>query len=366
MTGTPSSDAMEQDWWLEWTHSHSLTATACSSPMAKLSGRSEFRGERLDACPRRSLHADHQVVRAGGHLEHRAASRRRVVSEFDVPRAPPMDDMVARSLCRRTHIRIFRLYDLLRQQLSVSHLCAAAPVIFLLLHEILVRQRWRPGKTGALLGVVCALQFFVWSEVLAGTVVMGVIAARSLTGRQTSPVARATALRGHGLRLRSRCRRSAARLSVVVHVRRPAKHQGITEPPSAVTLYPSDLLGAIVPSRQMVRYDTPHGDSRPTVLVRQSPLPGASPPGRSRVVRGITPSTEDDPLRWGTDADRLRPVPGSPSIRRRSRNTAVSSVRSTRASPPSRGLHPGPVFAFYRALRSGDVRDRARRALEAG
>ena len=50
------------------------------------------------------------------------------------------------------------------------------PVIFLLLHEILVRQHWRPGRTGALLGVVCALQFFIWSEVLAGTVVMGAIA----------------------------------------------------------------------------------------------------------------------------------------------------------------------------------------------
>ncbi len=50
------------------------------------------------------------------------------------------------------------------------------PVIFLLLHEILVRQQWRPGRTGALLGVVCALQFFIWSEVLASTVVMGVVA----------------------------------------------------------------------------------------------------------------------------------------------------------------------------------------------
>jgi hypothetical protein len=46
----------------------------------------------------------------------------------------------------------------------------------LLLREILVRQRWGPGRTGALLGVVCTLQFFIWSEVLASTVVMGVVA----------------------------------------------------------------------------------------------------------------------------------------------------------------------------------------------
>ena len=50
------------------------------------------------------------------------------------------------------------------------------PVIFLLLHEILVRQHWRPGRTGALLGVVCALQFFIWPEVLVGAVLMGAIA----------------------------------------------------------------------------------------------------------------------------------------------------------------------------------------------
>ena len=51
------------------------------------------------------------------------------------------------------------------------------PVIFLLLHEILVRQKWRPGRTGALLGLVCTFQFFIFTEILAETVVMGAIAA---------------------------------------------------------------------------------------------------------------------------------------------------------------------------------------------
>jgi hypothetical protein len=50
------------------------------------------------------------------------------------------------------------------------------PIIFLLLDEILVRQRWRPGRTGVLLGLVCVVQFFISTEVLAGTVVMGAIA----------------------------------------------------------------------------------------------------------------------------------------------------------------------------------------------
>jgi hypothetical protein len=50
------------------------------------------------------------------------------------------------------------------------------PVFFLLLHEILVRQRWRPSRVGALLGLVCFFQFFIWSEVLAGMVIVGAIA----------------------------------------------------------------------------------------------------------------------------------------------------------------------------------------------
>ncbi len=50
------------------------------------------------------------------------------------------------------------------------------PLIFLFLHEILVRQRWRPVRTGVLLGLVCVLQFFISTEVLAATLVMGAIA----------------------------------------------------------------------------------------------------------------------------------------------------------------------------------------------
>lgn len=50
------------------------------------------------------------------------------------------------------------------------------PLIFLLLHEILERQRWRPGRTGAALGLVCALQYLISSELLASTILMGAIA----------------------------------------------------------------------------------------------------------------------------------------------------------------------------------------------
>ena len=50
------------------------------------------------------------------------------------------------------------------------------PLILLFLHEIFVRQRWKARRTGIALGLLCALQFFIWVEVLAGTLVIGVFA----------------------------------------------------------------------------------------------------------------------------------------------------------------------------------------------
>ncbi len=50
------------------------------------------------------------------------------------------------------------------------------PLMFLLLHEILVRQKWRPGRTGALLGAVCAVQYLISSEILVTSIIMGAIA----------------------------------------------------------------------------------------------------------------------------------------------------------------------------------------------
>jgi hypothetical protein len=50
------------------------------------------------------------------------------------------------------------------------------PLFFLLLHEVFVRQQWRPRRTGTLLGVVCVVQFFISTEILASMVTIGVIA----------------------------------------------------------------------------------------------------------------------------------------------------------------------------------------------
>jgi hypothetical protein len=50
------------------------------------------------------------------------------------------------------------------------------PLMFLLLHEILVRQQWRPGRTGGLLGAACGVQYLISSEILATTILMGAAA----------------------------------------------------------------------------------------------------------------------------------------------------------------------------------------------
>jgi hypothetical protein len=50
------------------------------------------------------------------------------------------------------------------------------PLIFLLLHEILSRQRWNPLRTGALLGVLCGVQYLIFPEVLASAVLLGAVA----------------------------------------------------------------------------------------------------------------------------------------------------------------------------------------------
>jgi hypothetical protein len=50
------------------------------------------------------------------------------------------------------------------------------PLMFLLLHETLVRQRWRPARTGALLGALCGAQYLISSEILVLTVLMGAAA----------------------------------------------------------------------------------------------------------------------------------------------------------------------------------------------
>ncbi len=122
------------------------------------------------------------------------------------------------------------------------------PVIFLLLHEILVRQQWRPGRTGALLAVLCTVQFFISTEVLAGTVVIGAIAVvlfvvanrRAMAERwRYVGIAAAYAVAIGGLLLI---------VPVVVTFAGPEHINGSPFAPSLLALFPGDLLSPVLPN----------------------------------------------------------------------------------------------------------------------
>ena len=53
---------------------------------------------------------------------------------------------------------------------------ALPPLVFLVLHELAVRQRGSARRSGVVLGLLVAAQFFVSSEILASTIVIGVVA----------------------------------------------------------------------------------------------------------------------------------------------------------------------------------------------
>jgi hypothetical protein len=50
------------------------------------------------------------------------------------------------------------------------------PLIFLMVHELVVRQSWPVRRAGLVLGLLCVLQFFISSELLFDAVVVGAVA----------------------------------------------------------------------------------------------------------------------------------------------------------------------------------------------
>ena len=61
------------------------------------------------------------------------------------------------------------------------------PLILLLCHEIVVRQRRRPGRTGGLLGLMCGVQYLISSEILVSTslIAAGAIVLYLMASRKT-------------------------------------------------------------------------------------------------------------------------------------------------------------------------------------
>ena len=50
------------------------------------------------------------------------------------------------------------------------------PLLFVLLYEALVRQRWSANAVGILFAIVCTVQFFISTEILASSIVMCAVA----------------------------------------------------------------------------------------------------------------------------------------------------------------------------------------------
>lgn len=126
------------------------------------------------------------------------------------------------------------------------------PIIFLVLDEILVRQRWRPITAGIVLAVLCTFQFFVSSEILAGTVLMGAIATILIIAANRRLLAR-------------RWRYSAAAFGwtflgtvvllavpVLFTFTGPEHTNGPPTAPKLLETIPADLLSPVVPNGQWI------------------------------------------------------------------------------------------------------------------
>ncbi len=122
------------------------------------------------------------------------------------------------------------------------------PIFFLLLHEILVRQRWPPGRTGILLAVVITLQFFIFTEVMASMLVMGFIA----TGLYLAINHRDLASRSRYMAKAFACTLGATLLCLGypswVTLAGPQHVNGAPFSPASLALFPSDLLGPVIPN----------------------------------------------------------------------------------------------------------------------
>ena len=124
------------------------------------------------------------------------------------------------------------------------------PLMFLLLHEILVRQRWQPRRTGVLLGVVCALQFFIWSEVLASAVVMGAIATVLLLVVGRKHLAERWRYAGTALAYGVGVSGALLFFPLLYTLSGPQSINGSPQTPASIAAFPSDLFAAFVPSAQ--------------------------------------------------------------------------------------------------------------------
>jgi hypothetical protein len=130
------------------------------------------------------------------------------------------------------------------------------PLALLLLHEIVVRRQWRFWIAGCSLALVLTLQFFISTEVLASTVLVGAIALigyvvfnrrKFLSQWRYSVWAFACAL-GLGSVLLS--------FPAAYTFAGPQHLNGTPEVPATLASAPGELLAAVVPNRQWLHFSS--------------------------------------------------------------------------------------------------------------
>ena len=135
--------------------------------------------------------------------------------------------------------------------LSGDHLFLAfvplPPLFFLLAYEAFVRQRWAPKRTGILLALVCAAQYFIFSEIFASMVMMGVLAIAlwvlatrkriSVDVQYLKTVTVSAVLVGAAVLV----------YPILFNLFGPAHIDGIPNSPASLAMQHGDLLGLFVP-----------------------------------------------------------------------------------------------------------------------
>ena len=121
------------------------------------------------------------------------------------------------------------------------------PIFFLILYEILVRQKWPALRVGALLGVLCGVQYLISSEILVSTVLLGVIATALflIANRRNLASMRAYATRAGFVAI---CVGGVLlAVPVLYTLLGPGHLNGVPNSPTSLALVHGDLLATFIP-----------------------------------------------------------------------------------------------------------------------
>ena len=165
-----------QVWWIVRAQFRCLRSRSLFLHLAELPNRSERRRQHLDVGPRCAGVADHLRLRADRRLERLGAVGARLIGDIDVFSATTLDRLVASGVRGWLALRLLRGRDDV-QSAPVCGVCSTSADLLLVAPRGVVRQQWRPSRVGALLGLICGVQYLISSEILTSMVVFGVIAA---------------------------------------------------------------------------------------------------------------------------------------------------------------------------------------------